>query len=136
VTPSGQRPDVVHVAVLDDAQAAMLDAVEQSGGFTLCVGGDFGRFARPALVGLPFEPPLAAEVAAMWPRRRSAAPPRRARGLRPGLGPAGARPVRSGTGPPSRGSPLTARPLEDDGAPPVEPCPSSCCRSGWAWRPS
>ena len=67
VTPSGQRPDVVHVAVLDDAQAAMLDAVEQSGGFTLCVGGDFGRFARPALVGLPFEPPLAAEVAAMWP---------------------------------------------------------------------
>jgi DNA-binding transcriptional LysR family regulator len=66
VTPSGRRPDVVHVPVLDDAQAAMLDEVERSGGVTLCVGGDFGRFARPALVGLPFEPPLATEVVAMW----------------------------------------------------------------------
>ena len=56
----------MHVPVLDDAQAAMLDAVERSGGFTLCIGGDFARLARPGLTALPFDPPLTADVVIMW----------------------------------------------------------------------
>jgi DNA-binding transcriptional LysR family regulator len=66
VMPDGSRPQVVHVPVLDDAQAAMLDTVERSGGFTLCIGGDFARFARPGLTALPFDPPLTADVVIMW----------------------------------------------------------------------
>jgi DNA-binding transcriptional LysR family regulator len=66
VARDGARPRVVHVPVLDDAQAAMLDAVERSGGFTLCVGGDFARFGRPGLVGLPFDPSLTTDVVVMW----------------------------------------------------------------------
>ncbi len=72
VAADGSRPGVVHVPVLDDAQAAMLDEVERSGGFSICVAGDFTRFARPRLVGLPFEPRLTTEAVVMW---RGAGPP-------------------------------------------------------------
>ncbi len=64
--PDGTRPDVTHVPVLDDAQAAMLDTVARTGGFTVCTAGDFARFARPELVGLPFDPALTTDVVVFW----------------------------------------------------------------------
>lgn len=73
IAPDGSRPDVTHVPVLDDAQAAMLDAVEQTGGFTFCVAGNVERLARPLLTALPFEPPITTDVVAMW--RGSTPPP-------------------------------------------------------------
>lgn len=66
VAPDGRRPRVEHVPVLDDAQAAMLDAVRRSGGFTVCVGGDPDRSAGSGLVALPFDPPLRTDVVIMW----------------------------------------------------------------------
>ncbi len=72
IAADGSRPEVEHVPVLDDAQAAMLDEVERSGGFTICVAGDFARFARPRLVGLPFEPRLTTDAVVMW---RGSTPP-------------------------------------------------------------
>lgn len=62
----GQRPEVTHVRVLDDAQAAMLDQVQQDGGFTLSVAHDPHVTARTDLVALAFDPPVAAEIVALW----------------------------------------------------------------------
>lgn len=72
VAADGGRPEVVHVPVLDDAQAAMLDEVERSGDVTICVAGDFARSTRPRLVGLPFEPRLTTRAVVMW---RGSTPP-------------------------------------------------------------
>ncbi len=68
--PAGRRPPVTHVAVLDDAQAAMLDAVEAGRGFSLCPAGELDARARPGLVALPFDPPIDADLVALWPRGR------------------------------------------------------------------
>ncbi len=68
--PAGRRPAVSHVPVLDDAQAAMLDAVEAGRGFSLCPAGELDRRARPRLVALPFDPPIEADLVALWPRGR------------------------------------------------------------------
>lgn len=59
-------PRISHVHVLDDAQEAMLDAVEQSGGFTICVEDHLDALDRPTLVALPFDPPVHTDVVAMW----------------------------------------------------------------------
>lgn len=66
----GDGPRVVHVPVLDDAQEAMLDAVESAGGFTLSVAGELERSRRERLAARPFDPPLAADVVVIWPRAR------------------------------------------------------------------
>ncbi|MGY1730814.1 LysR family transcriptional regulator [Geodermatophilus sp. SYSU D01045] len=68
--PAGRRPSVTHVPVLDDAQAAMLDAVEAGRGVSLCPAGELDRRARPRLVALPFDPPIDADLVALWPRGR------------------------------------------------------------------
>jgi hypothetical protein len=44
----------------------MLDTVARTGGFTVCTAGDFARFARPELVGLPFDPALTTDVVVFW----------------------------------------------------------------------
>lgn len=62
----GGRPEVVHVPGADGAQAAMLDGVEKSDGFTLCVAGELDPLARPRLVELPFDPPVSTDVVAAW----------------------------------------------------------------------
>ncbi|MGY1670867.1 LysR family transcriptional regulator [Geodermatophilus sp. SYSU D00710] len=68
--PRGRLPQVTHVPVLDDAQAAMLDAVEDLGGFTLCVGDDPPDLDGRRLVTRPFDPPVVAGLVAMWRARR------------------------------------------------------------------
>jgi DNA-binding transcriptional LysR family regulator len=59
-------PRAAHVDVVDGAQDAMLDAVERSGGFTICVEGSLDASDRPALVELPFDPPLRTDVVCLW----------------------------------------------------------------------
>lgn len=71
--PAGRRPTVAHVPVLDDAQAAMLDAVEAGRGFTFCPAGELDGHARPRLVARPFDPPVEADLVALWPRGRPSA---------------------------------------------------------------
>lgn len=62
----GRSPEVTHVPVLDDAQAAMLDTVERHGGFTFCVAGDRSGVDGRRLVARPFEPPVVADLVVLW----------------------------------------------------------------------
>lgn len=62
----GRVPRASHVRAVDDAQEAMLDAVEHAGGYTICVEGHLDGADRPALVALPFDPPVRTDVVVMW----------------------------------------------------------------------
>lgn len=44
----------------------MLDSVDRTGGFTVCVGGDVTPVDRPGLVKLPFDAPLTTDFVIMW----------------------------------------------------------------------
>lgn len=61
-----RMPSISHVHVVDDAQEAMLDAVEGSGGFTICIEDQLDALDRPTLVALPFDPPVSTDVVVMW----------------------------------------------------------------------
>lgn len=62
----GRVPHASHVRAVDDAQEAMLDAVEHSGGYTIRVEGRLDGLDRPSLVALPFDPPLRTDVVILW----------------------------------------------------------------------
>jgi DNA-binding transcriptional LysR family regulator len=71
--PERSVPRVVHVAELDAAQEAMLQAVTAGGGFTVSAQGDVWWSAHPELLALPFDPPLRVNLALVWRRGADAA---------------------------------------------------------------
>lgn len=66
----GATVAVGHIPPFDDAQEAMLNMVDNDGGFTFCLPGELGAGTHPNLVELPFDPPVRADLVAMWLRHQ------------------------------------------------------------------